>query len=140
MVEHSGDRRHVSGFGGFIMQRIAITVFLSALVAACGQQSPAAGEAGAPVAELDFIEAVPIVEDEVAPVAQPRPAAKKEEPEEDRGPAGDKAAEAAPAPTAPPSPEPAADDATSATRRANETTATPDVATAPETPSRPDQM
>ena len=139
MVEHSGDRWHVSGFGGSIMQRIAISIVLAGLLAACGQQSPAAGEAGAPVAELDFIEAVPIVEDEVAPVAQPRPAAKTEEPEEDRGPAKDKAAEAAPAPTAPPSsPEPAADDATSATRRANETTATPDVAKAPEPPSRPD--
>lgn len=140
MTEDSRDRRRVSGFGGSIMQRIAISIVLAGLMAACGQQSPAAGEAGAPVAELDFIEAVPIVEDEVAPVAQPRPAAKNEEPEEDLGTAEDKAAEAAPAPTAPPSPEPAADDATSATRRANETTATPDVATAPETPSRPDQM
>lgn len=117
------------------MRRIAISVVLSGLLAACGQQSPAAGEAGAPVAGLDFIEAVPIVEDEVAPVAQPRPAAKKEDPKTDVEPAEEKAAEAAPARTAPPEPAATIDEATSATRRANEAAAAPDAS--PPTPDPP---
>lgn len=135
MAEDSGDRRHVSAFLGSIMQRIAISIVLAGLVAACGQQSPAAGEPGAPVAELDFIEAVPIVEDDVAPVAQPRPPAKTEEPAKDAGPADEKAEEAAPART--PSSEPAAAsaDAASATRQANEAAAAPDAA--PPTPDQP---
>ena len=121
-------------FGGIIMQRIAIAiaVLLSGLAAACGQQAPAAGGAGAPVAELDFIEAVPIDENAPAPIAQPQPAAKKEEPKTE---AAETEAPETAAPAAPPSPEPAAkiDDATAATRRANETTATPY-----ETTPRPD--
>ncbi|WP_428150432.1 hypothetical protein [Brevundimonas sp.] len=121
------------------MQRIAIAVVLSGLLAACGQQAPATGEAGAPAAELDFIEAVPIDEDAPAPIAQPRPAATKEASEEDREPAEDKAAEATAAPAGSPTPVPAApaSDAASATRRANETTATPPVASSTERPYRP---
>lgn len=126
------------------MQRIAITiaVVLSGLLAACGQQSPAAGEAGAPAAQLDFIEAVPMDKDAPAPVAQPRPATRKDEPEADREPVAEDKAPDAEARTAPPPPaEPAAkaDDAMTATRRANETTATPDVVVATETPYRPNQ-
>lgn len=134
MAEDSGDRRHVSAFVGSIMQRLAISIVLAGLVAGCGQQSPASGEAGGPVAELDFIEAVPIAKDDVAPVAQPRPAAKAEEPAKDAEPADEKVEEAAPART--PSPEPAAAsaDAASATRRANEADAAPDAA-----PPKPDQ-
>ena len=134
MTEDSGDRRHVSGFGAFIMQRIAIAVVLSGLLAACGQPSPASGEAGAPVAELDFIEAVPIVEDDGPPVARPEPAAKKEDPAKDADPAEDKAEEAVPARTPAPEPAAATDDATSATRRANEAAAAPEA-----TPPTPDQ-
>lgn len=121
--------------GSFIMQRIVIAVLLSGLLAGCGQQAPAGGEAGAPVAELDFIEAVPIDEDAPAPVAQPQPAAKKEEPKTEAA-TEDKAPDAE-ARSAPPAPEPAADDAASATRRANETTATPDAGATTETPYRP---
>jgi|GEM_PF-6312850 len=120
------------------MQRIAVAVVLSGLLAACGQQAPKAGEPGAPAAELDFIEAVPIDEDAPAPVAQPQPAAKKEEPETER--AVEEKASDAEAPTTPPpsaQPAPKADDAATATRRANETTATPYVATTPETPPSP---
>ena len=118
------------------MHRISIAVLLSGLVAGCGQPSPAAGTAGAPAAELDFIEAVPIAKDAPAPVALPQPAAKKDEAETET-----KAAKAEPATAAaasPPSPEPKVDQAAAATRKANETTATPYLNAAPETPARPD--
>lgn len=119
------------------MQRIVIAVVLSGLLAACGQQAPAVGEAGAPAAELDFIEAVPIDRDAPAPVAQPRPAAKKEEPKTDAD-TEDKTPDAEPPGAPPPSAEPAkADDAASATRRANETTPTPDAGAASERPYQP---
>ena len=138
MTEDSRDRRHVSGFGGFIMRPITIAIVLSGLLAACGQQSPAAGEAGAPVAELDFIEAVPIVEEEAAPVVQPQPAAKKKEPKTEAA-TENKAPDAEARSAPPPSAEPAtADDAATATRRANETTAMPDAGATTETPQQPD--
>ena len=120
------------------MQRIVIAVILSGLLAACGQQSGTRTEAGAPAAELDFIEAVPIDKNAPPPVAQPQTAAKKEEPEEDKAPAAEEKSDAEPARTATPEPAAPASDAAEATRRANETTATPYVATPPETTPRPD--
>src|SRR4051812_24142983 len=115
--------------GNFVMQRVAIAVVLSGFLAACGQQAPAKGEAGAPVGALDYIDAVPIDENAPPPVIQAQPTATKDEPEtETKADETDKAeTPAATAAVAPPSPEPAtkADDATAATRRANETTATP---------------
>ena len=118
------------------MHRIAVAVLLSGLVAGCGQPSPAAGTTGSPAAELDFIEAVPIPRDAPAPVAQPQPVAKKDEAETET-----KAAKAEPATAAvasQPSPEPEVDQAAAATRKANETTATPYLSAASETPARPD--
>lgn len=140
MTENSGDRRHVSGFGGFIMQRIAIAVVLSGFLAACGQQSPGDGERGVPVAELDFIEAVPIDKDAPAPIAQPQPqpATKKEQPKTEAA-AEDKAPEAEVLSARQPSSEPAAtaDDAAAATRQANQTTVTPDAGATTGTPDQP---
>ena len=126
MAEHSGDRRHVSGLGDLLMQRIVIAVALSGLLTACGQQSQPVGADGAP-AQLDYIDAVPIDKDAPPPVAQPEAAAKKDEPETERKPPDGAEAPETAAPAAPASPEPAAkpDDAAAATRRANETTATP---------------
>lgn len=135
MAEDSGGRRHVSGFVGSIMQRIAILIVLAGLLAACGQQSPASGDAGAPAAELDFIEAVPIDKDEVPPVARSQPAATKEAPSKDGEPAEEKAEEAVPTITPLPEPAAATDDATSATQRANEAAAAPDAA-----PPTPEQL
>ncbi len=108
------------------MQRIVIAVVLSGLLAACGQQSGAKTEAGTPVGDLDYIDAVPIDESAPPPVVEPEPVAKKDEPEAETKADEADAPETA-APAAPPSPEPAvkADDAAAATRRANETTATP---------------
>ena len=137
MAEHSGDRRHVSGFGGSIMQRIVIAVILSGLVAACGQPSQPVTEGGA-TAPLDYIDAMPIDKNAPPPLAQPKPAAKKDEPEEDREPAAEEKSDAEPARTTTPEPAAPAADAAEATRRANETTATPYVATPPETTPRPD--
>ena len=120
------------------MQRVAVAILLSGLVAACGQQTPKAGEAGAPVAELDYIDAVPIDEDAPAPVARPEPAARKEEPKtetETTATEADASATNAPAqaltqaPVSSPQPAAKSDDATAATRRANETTATPYLST-----------
>lgn len=115
------------------MQRLVIAVVLSGLLAACGQQSGAGTEAGAPVGELDYIDAVPIDEDAPAPVVQPEAAAKTDEPEEDSEPETEETAEDADEaePVRTPSPEPAAPapapatTAAEATRRANESTATP---------------
>ena len=106
------------------MRRIVIAIGLCGLLAACGQEAQAPGSGGAPGQQLDYIDAVPITEDETPPVAQPQTADKKEEPEEERE--EDKAdAEAASAPAATPTPEPAAPsaDAATATRRANEAVA-----------------
>ena len=103
------------------MQRIAIAVVLSGLVAACGQPSQPASKAGGP-AQLDYIDAVPMSEDDWPPVVQPQAPAKKDE-------AVTLAAEAAPAPVATPTPRPEPTvpappaDAVSATRRANEAVA-----------------
>ena len=137
MEELRRDRERVAGFGGLIMKRIAIAVVLSGLVAACQQQAPAIGEKGTPVTgELDYIDAVPIDENEpVAPVARSQTAAKKEEPEEEREEA--KAEEAAPAQAAAAEPAAPSGDAATATRRANETTAAPPAASSTETPYRP---
>ncbi|WP_309627996.1 hypothetical protein [Brevundimonas sp.] len=114
------------------MQRIVIVGVLSGLLAACGQQAPAVGEAGTPAAELDFIEAVPIVEEEPAPVVQPQPAPKKEEAAKAPEPEEKLSAE-----TTRTAPEPAAaiDAATSATQRANEAAAAGEPA--PPTPYQP---
>lgn len=106
------------------MRRIAIAIGLCGLLAACGQEAQPTGQGGT-AAQLDYIDAVPITEeDRPAPVARPEPAAKKEEPE------AEKAAEETdtPARNAPPSAEPAkpaapSSDAASATRRANEAVA-----------------
>ena len=118
------------------MQRLVIAVVLSGLLAACGQQSGAGTEAGAPVGELDYIDAVPIDEDAPAPVVQPEAAAKTDEPEEDSEPEAEEAEETAEVEAEPartPSPEPAAPapatTAAEATRRANESTATPYLST-----------
>ena len=118
------------------MQRLVIAVVLSGLLAACGQQSGAGTEAGAPVGELDYIDAVPIDEDAPAPVVQPEAAAKTDEPEEDSKPEAEEAEETAEVEAEPartPSPEPAAPapatTAAEATRRANESTATPYLST-----------
>ena len=121
------------------MQRLVIAVVLSGLLAACGQQSGAGTEAGAPVGELDYIDAVPIDEDAPAPVVQPEAAAKADEPEEDSEPKAEGAEEAEETaeveaePVRTPSPEPAAPapatTAAEATRRANESTATPYLST-----------
>ena len=120
------------------MRRIVIAIGLSGLLAACGQQAQPAGEGGS-AAPLDFIDAVPIDENAPAPVAQPQAAARKEEPEAEKAAEKDEpetpAAQTTPSTTEPPA---EADDAASATRRANETTATPYVVVAPETPARPD--
>ena len=120
------------------MRRIVIAIGFSGLLAACGQQAPAAGEAGAPAAELDYIDAVPIDKNTPPRVAQPEPAAKKEEPETTPDPAVDGAtAEATtevevtpePARIVPPEPVARIDEATAATRRANESNATPYLST-----------
>ena len=142
MTEESRDRRRVSGFGGSIMQRIAISIVLAGLLAACGQQSPGDGERGVPVAQLDFIESVPIDKDAPAPIAQPQPqpqpATKKEQPKTEAA-AEDKAPEAEVLSARQPSSEPAAtaDDAAAATRQANQTTVTPDAGATTGTPDQP---
>jgi len=140
MTDHSttGETSSVFGGGIMIIQRIAGAVILSGLLAACGPQTPAAGEPGGPTPELDFIDAVPIDEDAPAPIARPQPAAKKEEPETEAA-AEDKAPDAEALSAPPPSPEPAAtaDDAATATRQANETTATPDAGATTGTPDPP---
>ena len=119
-------------FEGLTMQRIAIAVVLSGLLAACGQPSQPKGKAGAP-AQLDYIDAVPISEDDWPPVVQPQAPAKKDAARTERDEAVTPAAEAIPAPAAQPTPPPQPTaaapvstpptDAASATRRANEAVA-----------------
>ncbi len=107
------------------MQRIAIAVVLSGLLAACGQPSQPASKAGGP-AQLDYIDAVPMSEDDWPPVVQPQAPAKKDEARAELDEAVTPAAEAAPAPAASPTPQsepkapPPPTDAGAATRRANE--------------------